>query len=107
MDYNTPYFSQHTGEEIDKGIQETQETIPNQISILFAGANLHKHILEDEFTQLLTTGAVDLTKFYFCYSESPMVPNSLTKIYFGDMLFAKKDGESGASGFPYNIPIIF
>lgn len=107
MEYNAPYFSKHTGAEIDQGIQETQELIPNQLATLFAGTNLHTHILEDDFTVLLTDGTVDMTRFYFCYSESPMVPNSLTKVYFGDMLFAKKGGSSGSSGFPYDIPIIF
>lgn len=107
MEFNTPYFSKHTGAEIDQGVQDAKETIPARLDTLFAGANLHIHILEDDFTEILAAGSAELDKYYYCYSEAPMVPNSLTKIYFGDMLFAQRGDSGGSSGFPYNIPIIF
>lgn len=105
MEYNTPYFSEHTGEQIDQGVKTARETIPAQLEQLFAGANLHVHILEEDFTKILSAGEVDLTKYYYCYSEKPMVPNSLSKIYFGDLLFAQRGSSDESNGFPYNFPI--
>ena len=107
MEYNTPYFSQHTGEEIDKSVQDAKEAIPAQLQQLFAGTNLHIHILEEDFSKLLSAGTVDLTRYYYCYSEAPMVPNSLTKIYFGDLLFARRGSSGSSDGFPYDFPIEF
>lgn len=107
MEYNTPYFSEHTGEQIDQGVKIARETIPAQLAQLFAGANLHVHILEDDFMKMLAEGAVDLTKYYYLYSDTPMIPNSLSKIYFGDLLFAQRSSSDESSGFPYDFPIIF
>ena len=107
MEYNTPYFSEHTGEQIDQGVKTARETIPAQLAQLFAGANLHVHILEDDFMKMLAEGAVDLTKYYYLYSDTPMIPNSLSKIYFGDLLFAQRSSSDESSGFPCDFPIIF